>query len=87
MAIFDSSAALVIAVLIIVSNVFSALLSGKLSLIISFISIALHVALCPVMLLSGAPFSELALVFLISFFTFLLTVYIVKARGGGKDDV
>ena len=85
MELFGSIPSIIIACLAIALNALSGSLRARLALIFSLISIALHIALAPVMLLAGCPLSELALVYSASFFAYLLPIYIKKK--GENDDL
>ncbi len=85
MAIFSSVPSLIIALLIIALNALAPILRGRLSFAITLASIALHIAIAPVMLLASCPLSELALVYSASFFAYLLPIYIKKK--GEKNDL
>ena len=84
MALFESIPGLIILIAIVALNVLSRVFRGKVPLILISLSIALHIAIAPVMLFSGCPFSELALVYIFSFFVFTLAVYIAKKKGESK---
>ena len=84
MELFGSIPSIIIACIIIALNVLSFSLRGRWQLVLSLVSIALHVALAPVMLLSGCPLSELALVYSASFFAYLLPIFI-KKKGEDRD--
>ena len=85
MELFGSVPSIILAFSAIVLNVLAGAFRARLAMIFTFSSIALHVTLAPVMLLSGCPLSELALVYSASFFAYLLPIYIKKK--GEKDDV
>ena len=85
MTIFESIPAIVIFVLIIALHVLSRVFSGKPSFVLSLINIALHIAIAPVMLFAGCPFSELALVYSVSLFVHLLCIYVRRKEGHDGD--
>ncbi len=85
MELFGSIPSIIIACLAIVVNALAGIFRGRLSLVLTLVSIALHVALAPVMLLSSCPLSELALVYSATFFAYLLPIYIKKK--GERDDI
>ena len=83
MAIFSSIASLALAILIIALNALASLFGKRFAVFATALSLALHVAIAPVMLLSGCPLAELALVYLVSFFAYILPLYIKGRRDGG----
>ena len=85
MELFGSIPSLILALLAIGFNALAGAFSARLSVIFTFVSIALHIALAPVMLLSGCPLSELALVYSASFFAYLLPIFIRKKKGESRD--
>lgn len=85
MELFGSVPSIMIACIIIALNALTPCLRGRLALALSIVSIALHVALAPVMLLSGCPLSELALVYSASFFAYLLPIFIIRKKGEDRD--
>ena len=86
MALFESFPSLAIAVIIIALNVLAAIFRGRLSFALTAVSILIHVAIAPVMLFALCPLSELALVYSVSLFAYLLPIYIMKKKGE-KDDL
>lgn len=78
MELFSSIPCILIAIAIIALNVAAAITGGKLSFWLTAAGIALHVAIAPLMLFEGLPLSELALVYLISLFAYLLPIYIIR---------
>ena len=85
MALFKSPPCIIIFAFIIVLHVLSRIFSGKLSALFSLVNIALHALIAPIMLLNECELSELALVYTVSLFVFLLSIYV---KGGGeKGDV
>ena len=85
MELFGSVPSIIIACLAIALNALAATLRGRWTFALTLASIALHVALAPVMLLSGSPLSELALVYSASFFAHLLPIFIIKKKGEDRD--
>ena len=83
MVLFGSLPCIAVFILIIALHVLSRIFSGKLSLVFLFLNIALHVLIAPLLLLVGAPFSEITLVYMVSLFVFLLSIYV---KGGDKKD-
>lgn len=84
MELFASIPSIIIACFAIVLNVLAAVFKGRVALGLTLLSIALHVLLAPVMLLSACPLSELALVYSVSFFAYLLPIF-VKKKGESRD--
>ena len=84
MELFLSIPSMIIAALAIALNALSGAFGGRKAFIFSLVSIGLHIALAPVMLLSGSPLSELSLVYSVSFFAYLLPIYI-KKKGDRRD--
>ncbi len=84
MELFGSIPSIIIACLAIALNALAGIFKGRIAFILTLSSIALHIALAPVMLLAACPLSELALVYSASFFAYLLPVYI-KKKGDSRD--
>ena len=82
---------LVIGILLILAlHIVSAILSGKIVLIINIVNIALHIALFLLLIIFGIPFDESALVLMMSVFVYALSHFAVAKTSGeevGSDDV
>lgn len=63
------------------------LLRGKISFILEFVNIALHIALISAMLIFGIPFSEVTLVIMASVFLYTLLYLIFEKVGKGGENV
>ena len=74
----------VIAVAIVALHLFSVIFSGKRSLILNFVNIALHTVLVFVMLFNGAALELVALAFMLSLLVYTLGYEIKRRRGGDK---
>ena len=85
MELFGSIPCILLAIAVIFLNAIAAIFSGRISFVLTLVSLGLHVAIAPVMLLSLCPLSELALVYSASFFAYLLPIYIKKK--GEKNDL
>ena len=84
MELFGSIPSIIIALLAIALNALAGSFRGRIAMVLTFVSVALHVALAPVMLLAACPLSELALVYSLSFFAYILPIYIRK-KGEDRD--
>ncbi len=74
---------------ILVLHILSAVLRGRISQILSYVNLALHLPLVAVLLVSGAELSELVLIFmaslLVSLFSALISERVKKRREEGND--
>lgn len=89
MVIFTQPIPLIILILMTALNVASVLFEGIKAKIYTYVAIALHIAIAPALLFSGAELVELALAYMISLFATVLTAYIkgrVKKRREHKED-
>ena len=72
---YTSPIACVIIALMLSSHALS-VFSSKLSRIFTYVNIALHISISPVLLIGGAELSELCFVYMLSLFALVLFVYI-----------
>lgn len=80
----------VLAIFIICIHIYVAVADGLLSRILSYINIALHIALVPLLLFSGAELVFLVLVFMLSTLVYSFCQYAAyrhkeKARDGEEE--
>ncbi len=73
---YTSPAMLAIFAAIIALQLASALSSGKLSAIFTYVNISLHIAFIPIALFAGAKFAELVALFMLSLATLMIASYI-----------
>jgi len=89
MTVFENTAALIIACAIILLHIITCILESRISKILKYVNIALHIGLIFPMIFGGMPIDEAVLLYMISIFVYTLSRL---ARGslagrGGRDDL
>ena len=88
MLLFHSTASLIILGAAILLHIGTQLIYGIFTKILTFVNIALHIALIIPLLLDGVPIEEAVLAYMISVFTYTLSSFVshtVSVRRAGKE--
>ena len=84
MIIFESPVSLALLCTLILLHVVTAIFNGKISKILRYVNIALHIIMILTLLYDGVPIDEAALLYMISVFVYTLTRLLRSKIGGGE---
>ena len=84
MIIFESPVSLALLCTLILLHVVTAIFNGKISKILGYVNIALHIIMILTLLYDGVPIDEAALLYMISVFVYTLARLLRSKIGGGE---
>lgn len=84
MIIFESPVSLALFCALILLHIVTAIFNGKISKILRYVNIALHIIMILTLLYDGVPIDEAALLYMISVFVYTLTRLLRSKIGGGE---